>query len=68
MINGKLKCIGSPEHIKMKYGNTYILDVHTDDINKFHEEVVVRRQLFDIDQYERKNKFLQRVKYEFIYL
>jgi len=64
MINGKLRCIGSPEHIKMKYGNTYILDVHTDDINRFHEEVVVGRQLFGMDQYERENKSLQRVKYE----
>jgi len=64
MIHGKLQCIGSPEHIKMKYGNTYILDVHTKDIDQFHQEVVLKRNLFGNAQYKREDKSLQRVKYE----
>ncbi|ORX42706.1 hypothetical protein BCR36DRAFT_337073 [Piromyces finnis] len=64
MIEGKIRCIGTPEHLKMKYGNTYIMDVHTKDIEKFHEEVVVGKQLFGESEYEREDKSHQRVKYE----
>ncbi|OUM59968.1 hypothetical protein PIROE2DRAFT_14382, partial [Piromyces sp. E2] len=38
LVNGKLRCIGSPEHLKMKFGNTYILDVQTEDVERFHQE------------------------------
>ena len=64
MVKGKIRCIGTPEHLKMKYGNTYILDVHTDDIEKFHNEIVVGRKLFGESEYEREVKSLQRIKYE----
>ncbi|OUM60183.1 hypothetical protein PIROE2DRAFT_46479 [Piromyces sp. E2] len=64
MVNGKLQCIGSPEHLKMKFGNTYILDVHTDNVEKFHQQVVVERNLFGDGTYQREDKSLQRVKYE----
>jgi len=64
MVKGKIRCIGSPEHIKMKYGNTYILDVFTNDVERFHEEVVVRKRIFGEAKYEREDKSLQRVKYE----
>jgi ABC-type multidrug transport system ATPase subunit len=64
MVNGKLQCIGTPEHLKMKFGHTYILDVHTDDVEKFHQEVVVGRDLFNGTHYEREDKSLRRVKYE----
>ncbi|ORX39534.1 P-loop containing nucleoside triphosphate hydrolase protein [Piromyces finnis] len=64
MVKGRLRCIGTPEHLKIKYGNTYILDVHTKDINVFHEEIVIGKQLFGNSEYEREDKSLQRVKYE----
>ena len=64
MIKGKIRCIGTPEHLKMKYGNTYILDVHSDDVEKFHNEVVVGRDLFLGSSFEREDKSSQRVKYE----
>jgi len=64
MIKGKIRCIGTPEHLKMKYGNTYILDVHSDDVEKFHNEVVVGKDLFLGSSYEREDKSSQRVKYE----
>jgi len=64
IVNGKLRCIGSPEHLKMKFGNTYILDVQTDNVDDFHQRVVIDKDLFAGDEYVRENKSLQRVKYE----
>jgi len=64
MVKGKIRCIGSPEHLKMKFGNTYILDVHTNDIEKFHREVVVGKRLFNESEYEREVKSPQCIKYE----
>jgi len=64
IINGKLHCIGTPEHLKMKYGDTYLLDVHTDDINHFHEEIIVNQDIFQGNAFTREDKSLQRVKYE----
>ncbi|ORY00947.1 P-loop containing nucleoside triphosphate hydrolase protein [Neocallimastix californiae] len=64
MIKGKIRCIGSPEHLKMKFGNSYILDVYTDNIKKFHEEVVVGRNLFNDNHFDREVKSVQRIKYE----
>jgi ABC-type multidrug transport system ATPase subunit len=64
MIKGKIRCIGSPEHLKMKFGNSYILDVYTDNIEKFHKEVVIGCNLFNDSHYDREVKSVQRVKYE----
>ncbi|OUM56881.1 hypothetical protein PIROE2DRAFT_52624 [Piromyces sp. E2] len=64
MVKGRLKCIGSPEHIKMKFGNTYILDVHTNNVEKFHNEIIVKRQIFEKSRYTREDKSSYRVKYE----
>ncbi|KAL6631960.1 hypothetical protein U3516DRAFT_837123, partial [Neocallimastix sp. 'constans'] len=64
MIKGKIRCIGSPEYLKMKFGNTYILDVHTNNIEKFHREVVIGKRLFGNSDYEREVKSFQCVKYE----
>ena len=68
IINGKLKCIGTPEHLKMKYGHTYILDVNTENIERFHKEVVVAFNLFGNNHsYKRTDISQQRVKYEIQY-
>ncbi|OUM67196.1 hypothetical protein PIROE2DRAFT_40267 [Piromyces sp. E2] len=64
MVNGKLQCIGSPEHIKMKYGKTYILDVYTEDVERFHSEMVEGQKLFDNCRYKREIKSQQHVNYE----
>ncbi|OUM66695.1 hypothetical protein PIROE2DRAFT_20138 [Piromyces sp. E2] len=65
IVNGKIQCIGTPEHLKMKFGHTYILDVHTENVERFHKEVVVAFNLFGIDsQYKRDDISQQRVKYE----
>ena len=65
IVNGKLQCIGTPEHLRMKYGHTYILDVHTENIERFHKEVVVEFNLFGSEQtYKREDVSQYRVKYE----
>lgn len=33
MVNGQFKCLGSPQHLKRKYGNGYKLAVRLDDEN-----------------------------------
>lgn len=68
MVNGKLQCIGSPEHLKMKFGHTYILDVHTEDIEKFQQLIVESCDLFGPSaEYIREVKSSQRVKYEILH-
>jgi ABC-type multidrug transport system ATPase subunit len=64
MVKGRLKCIGTPEHLKMKFGNTYILDVHSNDVEKFHNEIVLKGQLFEKSAFTREDKSSNRVKYE----
>jgi len=65
IVNGKLQCIGTPEHLRMKYGHTYILDVHTENIERFHKEVVVAFNLFGNDHSYKRNVISEhRVKYE----
>ena len=64
MIKGRLKCIGTPEHLKMKFGNTYIMDIHSRNVEKFHQKVVVQDQLFGSSSYDREDKSVNRVKYE----
>ncbi|ORX34331.1 P-loop containing nucleoside triphosphate hydrolase protein [Piromyces finnis] len=42
LVNGRLICIGSPEHLKMKYGKGYILELQCNDVDQFHSEVMER--------------------------
>ena len=64
MVNGKIRCIGSPKYLKMKFGNTYILEVYTNNNEKFHQEVVIGRNLFGNNNYEKEIKSHRRIKYE----
>ena len=65
IVDGKLQCIGTPEHLKMKYSHTYILDVHTENVKIFHKKVVEELCLFGPGaQYKKSDKSQQRVKYE----
>ena len=52
MIKGKIRCIGNSEHLKMKFGNSYILAIYTKDIERIHYEVVVGCNLFSDNKYE----------------
>ncbi|OUM59225.1 hypothetical protein PIROE2DRAFT_47273 [Piromyces sp. E2] len=37
LVNGELLAIGSPTHLKMKFGNTYTLDIHCPDVTVVDE-------------------------------
>jgi ABC-type multidrug transport system ATPase subunit/uncharacterized membrane protein len=64
LVNGRLICIGSPEHLKMKYGEGYILELQTEDADQFHSQIVEGRNLFDSNYYEIEKTSSNRVKYE----
>jgi ATP-binding cassette subfamily A (ABC1) protein 5 len=70
LINGRLSCIGSPEHLKMKFGDSYILELQSSNLEQFHKEVVERRSadggdpLFDGHDYEMEKSSMDRVKYK----
>ncbi|OUM64413.1 hypothetical protein PIROE2DRAFT_42579 [Piromyces sp. E2] len=64
LVNGRLMCIGSPEHLKMKYGESYILEVQSDHIDQFHEAKVQHEQLFGDKEYLMERESDNRAKYE----
>jgi len=63
LINGRLTCIGSPEHLKMKFGDGYILEVEAKDIDRFHKEVIENGKLFGDKEYTIEKSSNDRVKY-----
>jgi len=65
LINGRLVCIGSPEHIKMKYGNTYNLEIQSQDIDRFHQTVIEEGGLLGSD-YKKEIKSYDRMNYEVV--
>jgi len=65
LINGRLVCIGSPEHIKMKYGNTYNLEIQSQDIDRFHQTIIEEGGLLGSD-YKKEIKSYDRMNYEVV--
>jgi ATP-binding cassette subfamily A (ABC1) protein 5 len=63
LINGRLVCIGSPEHIKMKYGNSYNLEVQSRNIETFHKRIIEENKLLGED-YKKEDKSYDRINYE----
>ena len=64
LVNGRIICIGSPEHLKMKYGEDYILELQSNNIEMFHKKVVIRERLFGDCNYKVEKSSFNRVKYE----
>jgi len=64
LVNGHLSCIGSPEHLKMKFGDSYILELQSKDINRFHQEIVEEKHIFGEMEYKMDKSSSDRVKYE----
>ncbi|ORX36199.1 P-loop containing nucleoside triphosphate hydrolase protein [Piromyces finnis] len=64
LVNGRLICIGSPEHLKMKYGKGYILELQCNDVDQFHSEVVEKCNLFNSHEYKMERISNNRGKYE----
>jgi len=64
LVNGRLSCIGSPEHLKMKFGDSYVLELQSKDIDRFHSEIIVNQKLFGDKEYKMDKSSTDRVKYE----
>jgi len=64
LVNGHLSCIGSPEHLKMKYGDSYVLELQSKDIDRFQEEIVEENHLFGEMEYKMDKSSNDRAKYE----
>jgi len=64
LVNGRLSCIGSPEHLKMKFGDSYILELQSKNIDRFHDEIIEKGRLFGDKEYKRDTSSSDRVKYE----
>lgn len=63
LVNGRLKCLGSPEHLKMKFGDKYTVEVQSDQIEVFHDTMMNHPNLLNHDMtYERVSG--NRAKYE----
>jgi len=65
LINGRLVCIGSPEYLRMKYSNSYILEVRTDQQEKLHESLFDKEKgAFAENKYKLENLSNNRYKYQ----
>jgi len=64
LVNGQLSCIGSPDHLKMKFGDNYILELQSSDPELFHSEIIEKAQLFKGNEYSMEKSSLDRVKYK----
>jgi len=64
LVNGRLICIGSPKHLKLKYGEGYVLELQSKDVDEFHSIVVEGANLFEGNNYEMERISNNRAKYE----
>jgi len=64
LVNGRLICIGSPEHLKMKFGEGYVLELQSPNVDHFQHEVVEGCRLFNSNAYQMERTSNNRAKYE----
>ncbi|OUM69560.1 hypothetical protein PIROE2DRAFT_38042 [Piromyces sp. E2] len=64
LVNGRLVCIGSPEHLKMKHGDSYVLELQSDNMDKFHKDLIESGKLFGDKEYSIEKASENRAKYE----
>jgi len=64
LVNGHLSCIGSPEHLKMKYGDSYVLELQSKDIDRFQKVIVEEKHIFGEMEYKMDKSSNDRIKYE----
>eukprot|EP00833_Pecoramyces_ruminatium_P008113 jgi/Orpsp1_1/1182145/evm.model.c7180000080069.1 len=63
LINGKLVSIGSLEHIRNKYTNYYILEISSNQLDKFHQNIIEKENLLGHD-YMIEEKLYNRIRYK----
>jgi len=64
LINGRLVCIGSPEYLRMKYANSYILEVQTEQQETVHEMIFGNNSYFNSCTYKKEKITNDRFKYQ----
>jgi len=64
LINGRLVCIGSPEYLRMKYANSYVLEVQTEQQETVHEMVFGSSSYFSSCTYKMETITSDRFKYQ----
>lgn len=61
--DGEIICIGTPEYIKNKYGNSYNLEIHSKKLKKFHQKIIEEENLIG-NEYKKEYKSYDRINYE----
>jgi len=64
LVNGRINCIGAPEHIKVRFGEGYVLELQSDDVDKFHTDIVENGNLFGSNEFNMDKSSKNRIKYE----
>ncbi|OUM59790.1 hypothetical protein PIROE2DRAFT_46769 [Piromyces sp. E2] len=64
LINGRLVCIGSPEYLRMKYANSYILEVQSSQQETIHECLFGSGGAFPSTEYKYESLSSDRFKYQ----
>lgn len=52
LINGRLICIGSSEYLKIKFGEGYILEIQSENIERFQLDIIENGHLFGDKEYK----------------
>ncbi|ORX41368.1 P-loop containing nucleoside triphosphate hydrolase protein [Piromyces finnis] len=64
LVNGRIICIGSAEHLKMKYGESYVLELQSNSLDQFDKDFIESGKLFDGKEYKKERSSENRMKYE----
>jgi ABC-type multidrug transport system ATPase subunit len=64
LVNGRLTCIGAPEHLKMKFGEGYVLELQAKNAEEFHTQIIEKANIFNNNKYTMENISANHVKYE----
>ncbi|OUM66056.1 hypothetical protein PIROE2DRAFT_6854, partial [Piromyces sp. E2] len=64
LLNGKLRCVGSPETLTTTYAKTFILDVETDRPREIEEEIFMNpSSIFSKVEYKFEQETENRIRY-----
>ena len=53
LVNGIFQCGGSPNHLKMKFNETYVLEINSNDMNLLNNSLRNDIPLFSDDHHVR---------------
>jgi len=65
IVNGSLQCIGSPNHLKMKFSDTYVLEIQCSNVNVVDTQIKKDLDVINSLDTIREIKSETRVRYTF---